>query len=523
MCRSNPPKQKAPAVTLSSLYEHFAKGGVYSLLAAHSANSALASTTLFSYAFNILIGIFALWLIKGEIDFLIKRINRRLPPGYLGIPIWREINLFRSLNDGGIIRALDAARKEHNGKPFLNTFAMQTNVVCGSQPDLEWLFKHDRMGDVEVNWPPNIQMLLGSRAVALQTGKYHRALRRLMNPYFLPKFVENYLECMDTTTMDELERWAGTGGFVSSEVFKMYALRLFYASSFGRVDEDIITSLHDDFTVWLGGFLPGPAFFSAMKARERILATVDTLITDFEKENPEDSKRAQTTIMGRLIYARDKDSGQTMTREEIKDNLLNLIFAGHDTTYASISTLLHHMSQNPEAMDALTEETLKLSEPLTSEKLKEAPILNACMHESWRMDPPVFGAFRKAVKELPHRGYSFESGTVFNYSILLAASDEKVYQNQSTFDMRRFLPKDHPLYDAGVDSGIDPLQGRANYPIFGGGTHVCMGKAFAQLELRVLLARMTKHYEVEVRNSKKVHLPVNGWSIEFKLTKRKDA
>lgn len=88
--------------------------------------------------------------------------------------------------------------------------------------------------------------------------------------------------------------------------------------------------------------------------------------------------------------------------------------------------------------------------------------------------------------------------------------------------MGRFLPKDHPLYLAEVDSDIDPLQGRTNYPVFGGGTHVCLGKAFAKLELRVLAARMLKHYKVEVRNPPKVYFPVNGWNVEFKLTERKN-
>jgi cytochrome P450 len=149
-------------------------------------------------------------------------------------------------------------------------------------------------------------------------------------------------------------------------------------------------------------------------------------------------------------------------------------------------------------------------------------VLNACLHESWRVDPPVPGSFRKAVKELHHKGYSFDAGTVFNYSILMAVTDENLYKRYEKFDMRRFLPEDHPLYCQDIDSGIDPFQGRSSYPIFGGGTHVCLGKAFAQLELRVLAARLLREYKVEVRNPKKVAFPVNGWNIEFKLTRRKD-
>jgi len=335
---------------------------------------------------------------------------------------------------------------------------------------------------------------------------------------------------MDDTTLHELHDWSSCGEYQSSEVFKMYALRLFYVSSFGRADEDVIATLHDDFKTWIGGFMAvtvkrikGTAFDEAMKARDRILDTVDNLIDTFIKENPEESERAQTTIIGRLIYGKDKDNNRMMTRDEMKDNILNLIFAGHDTTYASISTLLYHLSENPEAMEALAEEVSTLKEPLDSDELKNAPVLNACIHESWRMDPPVLGSFRKvADKDVHHKRYTFDKGTTFNYSILMATTDESLYKNHDQFNMKRFLPTDHPLYDPQVDSNIDPLAGRTNYPIFGGGTHVCLGKAFAQLELRVLAARMFKHYQVEVRNPKKSFFPVNGWNVEFKLTKRKD-
>eukprot|EP00957_Ditylum_brightwellii_P008847 670859-Ditylum_brightwellii.AAC.1 len=62
-----------------------------------------------------------------------------------------------------------------------------------------------------------------------------------------------------------------------------------------------------------------------------------------------------------------------MTRDEVKDNILNLIFAGHDTTYASISTLMYHLSQNPHAMEALVKEVSSLEETLDADELKTLP------------------------------------------------------------------------------------------------------------------------------------------------------
>jgi cytochrome P450 len=536
MCKSS--STTVPMMRWSSIVEHIIKAALYTYFCNWSVIRAIMNshhTIAISYSsattvFYSLVGIYTLWMIKNELDLIVKRIQRKLPPGYLGFPIIREIQFIRSISSSsGVMKSLHEKRSRY-GTLFAQYFiGGGTNIVAGGQEDLNWLFNNDRKALTEVAWPPNIVMLLGPGAVANQTGKYHRVLRRLLEPYFAPKFVSNYLNCMHETTSDELESWCKTGEFVSSEVFKMYALRLFYVSAFGNVDEEMIASLHDDFKIWLGGFLslttkqiPGTSFTEAMKARDRILNTVDTLIDKFMLENPENSERAQITIIGRLIYGKDKDNNRVMTRDEMKDNILNLIFAGHDTTYASISTLLYHLSENNDAMDALTDEVTKLSDSLTADELRNAPVLNACMHESWRVDPPVPGSFRKAVKELHHKGYSFDAGTVFNYSILMAVTDENLYKSHEKFDMRRFLPEDHPLYCQDIDSGIDPFQGRSSYPIFGGGTHVCLGKAFAQLELRVLTARLLREYKVEARNPKKVAFPVNGWNIEFKLTRRKD-
>mmetsp|Transcript_2410 Transcript_2410/g.5321 ORF Transcript_2410/g.5321 Transcript_2410/m.5321 type:complete len:531 (+) Transcript_2410:101-1693(+) len=520
----NPP---APPTCWSSSVEHIIKATVYTYICHRSITHAIDSVSPYSTTTYALAGIYALWMVKNELDLILKRLQRKLPPGYIGFPILREIEFIRAISNGGIMKALHEKRNKY-GTIFTRSFFGGTTIVAGGQDDLNWIFNNDRKALTEVAWPPTIVMLLGPSAVANQTGKYHRVLRRLLEPYFAPRFVTNYLKCMDETTSDELESWCEAGEFHSSEVFKMYALRLFYVSAFGNVDEEMIASLHDDFKQWLGGFMslttkqiPGTSFAEAMKARDRILDTVDVLIDKFMSENPEDSERAQITIMGRLIYGKDKDNNRVMTRDEMKDNILNLIFAGHDTTYASISTLLYHLSENKDAMDALATEVSTLSDPLTADELRNAPVLNACIHESWRCDPPVAGSFRKAVKELQHKGYSFGAGSVFNYSILMATTDEKLYKSHEKFEMRRFLPKDHPLYSSDIDSGIDPFQGRSSYPIFGGGTHVCLGKAFAQLELRVLAARLLKGYKVEVRNPEKVYFPVNGWNIEFELTKRK--
>jgi cytochrome P450 len=375
--------KEAPILWLS-LTEHVIKITLYAAFVAHAFNLEKHSTTIFSCVANSLVCLLFLLMVKGEVGTAIKRIRCHLPPGYLGFPIHREIEFLWKLARNGL--GLENARRRY-GTFFAQSFFGQQVVLCGRQDDLTWLFNSDRKAQTEVSWPPAIGALLGPRAVANQTGNYHRALRRLLKPFFAPKFVNNYLTIMDKITRDELDAWSTTGNYVSASVFKLYALRLFYKSAFGRTDKEVLARLHDDFTLWVRGFLllstrriPGTSFDGAMKARDRILTTVGHLINKFAIENPEELEHAKTTIIGRMIYGKDNDDICMLTRDEIKNNVLNMIFARHNMTYASISTLLYHLSQNLDAMEALVEEVTTLSEPLQSDELRSAPVLNACIN-----------------------------------------------------------------------------------------------------------------------------------------------
>ena len=255
-----------------------------------------------------------------------------------------------------------------------------------------------------------------------------------------------------------------------------------------------------------------------MNARDRILVTVEQLIETFKRENPPESERAQKSMMGRVCYGTDED-GNPIDPEDLKDNVLNMIFAGHDTTYASMGTALHYLSQHPDVMEALTEEVESFHEPLDFDELKNAPVLNAFLAESWRMDPPVAGAFRKLCQDTEYKGYKLPKDMVVRYNILAASQNNELYPTPNQFEIQRYLPKDHPLAvdkDLHAD-GVDYNNLKANYPIFGGGAHSCLGSHFAKLEMRVLLTRLLQSYDLEVRNSEKVHFPVNGWKNEFKL------
>jgi retinoid hydroxylase len=515
--------------SLQSFSEECIKAFIYAALVAHATASLFEKTlnqSWLSLAVHVIVVMLSGKALIGELHFLLLE-RPNLPPGSLGLPFFGDFFPLATRYNGGLL-PMSFDKAQLYGNVYINMILGRTLITLSDSASLTWLWSNDRKSLTESSWPPNIQALLGSTAIANLHGTRHKILRRLMEPFYSPTFVANYLTVMVETTDDDLEEWCNTGDVVSGEVFKLYALRLFMVSSFGQVDRELVETLHDDYKQWISGFLtltgtlrvPGWTFDKAMKARDRILGIIEMLIERFLLETPEDSERAKTTVMGRMIYAKGED-GERLSVEEIKDNLLNLIFAGHDTTYASINTVLHHVSQNPDAEAALVEEVCNFREPLDLDEIKKAPILNAVMHESWRVDPPVGFAFRKSVKSsLEYRNYKFPKGTTFSYNIGLAVRQENVYPSAQSFHMERYLPKDHPLANSTWESTVDPNQGRADYPIFGGGTHVCLGKHFAKLELRIIMARLYKNYHVTVKNNRKVYMPVNGWAVDFQLKRK---
>lgn len=190
-----------------------------------------------------------------------------------------------------------------------------------------------------------------------------------------------------------------------------------------------------------------------------------------------------------------------------------------------MGTALKYLSKYPATKDAIAGEVRNFQEPLDFDELKNAPLLNAFLAEIWRMDPPVPGGFRTLTKTVDFNGHQVSAGSIVRYSTILGSQNEEVYPDPTEFRIARFLPEDHPFVSTDKENdafravGVDYNNMKANYPIFGGGTHGCLGSHFAKLEMRVMLTRLLQAYELEVQNVEKVAFPFNGWKNEFRLTK----
>jgi cytochrome P450 len=184
-------------------------------------------------------------------------------------------------------------------------------------------------------------------------------------------------------------------------------------------------------------------------------------------------------LLGALINSGMKD-------DLIRDQLLTMLIAGHDTSTALLAWALYLLAMHGDLQAqarAEVEQVLGAGEP-TTEGIGQLVYLDQVIKETLRLYPPIHLGSRIAATDLTFQDYSFPTGTRILYSIYLSHRHEGYWPNPARFDPDRFAPEEvrrRPAY---------------LYLPFGGGQRNCIGMAFAQVEAKVILARLLQKYEL---------------------------
>jgi cytochrome P450 len=177
-----------------------------------------------------------------------------------------------------------------------------------------------------------------------------------------------------------------------------------------------------------------------------------------------------------------------MPDELIRDQLLTLLIAGHDTSTALLSWALYTLSSRPE-IQAKTQAEIDATlgeNPPGYARVGQLRYLEQVVNETLRMYPPIHLGSRIAARDLEFQGYRIPAGQRVLYSIYLVQRDPRYWHNPDAFIPERFAPE----------------QTRQPYTFlpFGGGARNCIGMAFAQVEAKVVLARILQRYDLKITN-----------------------
>lgn len=400
-----------------------------------------------------------------------------LPPGNFGLPVLGETL--------GFLRDAQFAQKRHQRYgPIFKTrlFGKPTIFLKGATANC-FIFTHENQ-NFSVSWPLSTKALLGPLSLALQTGTEHQKRRKLLAQAFMPRALSGYIPAMVAMTRRYLERWEKQRTLTWYPELRQYTFDVACKLLVG-LDAGSRTRLGHLFEVWCDGLfalplpLPWTKFGRAQRCRKQMLTLIEELIRERQQ-----SAESGEDALGLLLQARDED-GNCLSIAELKDQILLLLFAGHETLTSAIASFCLQITQHPDVLKKLRAEQqwFPVDAPPSLEQLKQMTYLEQVLKEVLRFTPPVGGGFREVLATCSFEGYQIPKGWNVLYQINQTHKDRNEYSQPDHFDPERFQPERFNKQD------------KHSYVPFGGGIRECLGKEFARLEMKIFATHLIRDYE----------------------------
>jgi cytochrome P450 len=308
-------------------------------------------------------------------------------------------------------------------------------------------------------------------------GDEHDRIRNLMNPALHRQMLNQYAEAMVACTDQVCNQWQTASTLDMLVEMRKIALLILVQTLF-RVDfhpelerlwQAILKTLAyispGLWMLWSG--IPRPGY-------QKALADMDSYLYEVIRIRRADSERSD--MLGALIDAGLSDG-------VIRDQLLTMLIAGHDTSTALLSWALHLLGTHPAAMQKAAAEVQQVlgQETPRFEHVHQLPYLGQVIDESLRMYPPIHLGSRIAAVELEFGGHQIKAGTRVVYSIYLTQRMEAHWKAPALFQPERFA--------------ASIRQEPYTFLPFGGGPRNCIGAAFSQVEAKLVLARLLQRFD----------------------------
>jgi cytochrome P450 len=339
--------------------------------------------------------------------------------------------------------------------------------------------------DVLHNIQPNLSRLLGAGSVFGLEGTAHRRRRKLLTPPFHGKSIAAYERIVEEETMREMAFWPEGTEFATLEPMMRITLNVILRGVFGADGEEL-QRLRELLPKWvtLGSRLalfPTPTIAPGRWGPWKRLADyrrtyeslVDSLIDRARRDPHFEDRTDVLSIFLRSTY----DDGTTMTRSEIGDELLALLAAGHETTASTLAWAFERISRHPQVLERLVAEAAG----------EDSTYRQATIFEVQRNRTVIDFSGRNVAAPMYELGeWRLPQGYSILISLLQLHSNPDLYPDPERFDPQRF---------------IDEKPNTFSWVPFGGGTRRCVGAAFANMEMDVVLRTVLRHFTIRTTSA----------------------
>ena len=369
------------------------------------------------------------------------------------------------------ISFFERCRQRFGGTFTVRTLRLGELVFISDPPSLKSLFAADRQNTIAPGRNVVLTPVLGRRSVLLLEGEEHLRRRKVMLPPFHGERMRAYEGVMEEATSREIASWPFGQPFPLHPGMQRITLEVILRAVFGVEDDQRRQALRENLVAILATTRSPRAIgltigrlrrLPAYRRVEQMLADTDeALLAEIAERRADPELERREDILSLLVAARFED-GSAMSDAELRDQLMTLLMAGHETTATALAWAFDLLFRAPQKLERLRAEIAKGGHEY----------LDAVIEETLRVRPVVPFVGRKLQLPTELGGYELPEGTVVMPAIYLTHTREDVYTDAYSFKPERFL-----------DGGPETY----SWIPFGGGTRRCIGGAFAQFEMRVVL------------------------------------
>lgn len=326
-----------------------------------------------------------------------------------------------------------------------------------------------------------LEPMLGPSSLLLLDERPHMSQRRLLLPPFHGERMQAYGETMAEIAAAEIELWPTDTPYALRPRMQALTLEIILRTVFGLREGERMSELREALRRYLNlladprqllpVILVGTERIRRLPWFRRTMDLIDRLLYEeiAERRRAEDLERRED-ILSLMVAARRED-GSPMSDGEMRDELLTLLTAGHETTATSLAWAVERLCRHPEKLERLREEVWA----------GEEAYLTATIQETLRLRPVISIVGRRLTEPVEIGGYELPAGVSVTPCIYLAHRNREVYPDPEAFLPERFL--DNP-------------PGTYTWIPFGGGVRRCLGASFAQFEMAVVLRELVKRREI---------------------------
>jgi cytochrome P450 len=340
--------------------------------------------------------------------------------------------------------------------------------------------------------------------LVLSEGSYWARQRRLMQPAFSPRRFAGYGEKMVEFTVRQADRWSetidgeGHCDIEMNDAMTDLTLRIVGRTLFGAEFGDEISEIgravavlsdvavrEMQSPVLLPDWLPLPA----VRRKRWAMGYLDQIVREFIRQRRATGEDRGDLLSMLLLAVDDEGDGSGMTDQQARDECMTLFLAGHDTTAAGLVWTCYCLAQNPriqEQVVAQNQQVLSGRDPTVAD-LDRLTLCDQFVKESMRIFPPAIGVFnREALEDVEIGGYVVRKGSLVQLLSYITQRDPRWFPDPLRFDPTRFEP-----------ANVAARPPFSCFP-FGGGPRMCIGHAFASMEMTLVTSVLLSRFRLEL-------------------------